>query len=117
VPELTAEKAYKLYNEDGLSYTQIAEQFSDDSESITHTTVRNRVNAFEDGKSKGIDEVTSNPQEYDLAGAIDDDEPEENPYEKVEYPCCGERQEIPNNPGTHSCPNCGTVLEWSEDEI
>lgn len=116
-PELTAEKAWKLYNKDGLSYRQIAERFSSENEEITHTTVRNRVVAFEDGKNEGVNEVTSNPKEYDLLDAIDDEPPEENPFDKVEMPCCGERAEKPNTPGQHSCPNCGALLNWSEDEI
>ncbi len=113
VPELTAEKAYKHYHNDGLSYKQIAEKYSSDDESISHTTVRNRVNSFDEGVST----VTSNPEEYDLKSAIDDNEPEDNPFDKVEYPCCGERQETPNSPGKHSCPNCGVVLEWNKSEL
>jgi transposase len=115
VPELTAEKAYRLYNEEGLSYAQIAEQFSDENESISHVTVRNRVKAYEDGKETGKKEVTSNPKEYGLKELIEDEETE-NQFEHT-CPNCEEIIEPPNSPGESDCSNCGVTLSWSKDEI
>lgn len=116
-PELTAEKAYKLYNDDGLSYTQIAEQFSDDDESITHTTVRNRVQAYDSGRESGVEEVTSNPESYDLKSAIEDEPDDNNPYETVECPNCGGETSKPDTEGNHVTDCCSTTLKWSSDEI
>lgn len=116
-PELTAEKAYKLYNQDGKSYQEIADEFSNDEESISHVTVRNRVMAYDDGKSSGIDEVTSNPESYDLQEAIDDESKDHNPYNTASCPACDNEIETPNTPGKHECPKCGKVLNWDESEI
>lgn len=116
-PELTAEKAYKLYNQDGLSYAQIAEQFSNDEESISHTTVRNRVQAYDTGKEAGKEEVLSDPQSYDLVEEIDDEEGDINPYETTTCPACGTDMPKPDNAGVHSCPDCNTDLEFKEHEL
>lgn len=117
VPELTAEKAYKLYNDDGLSYQQIADEYSDDDESITHVTVRNRVTSYDSGKESGIEEVTSNPESYDLKSAIEDEPDDNNPYETVDCPNCSGETTKPDSAGTHTTNCCNATLKWTEDEI
>lgn len=112
VPELTAEKAYKLYNNDGMSYQQIADEFSDSDESISGTTVRSRVNAYQEGQQT----VQEQPGEFGLTKLTEDEPDEENPFDMVACPACGEDMKPPETPGKHEAPCCGTVLDWDESE-
>lgn len=123
VPELTAEKAYKEYNETGLSYQQIAEKYSTENESISHVTVRNRVIAFNDGKTagkeegkeEGINEVKSNPEEYNLKESLDDEETS-NPYTE-NCPNCNNEMEKPNSPKVVTCETCGKQIKFTENDF
>lgn len=117
IPELTAEKAYKHYHDDGLSYQQIADKYSKEDTSISHVTVRNRVQSFKEGKSTGIEEVKNNPDNFDLKSDIQDEPDDNNPYETFTCPNCGEKSPKPDTSGNHNTDCCGVVLNWDKSEL
>lgn len=113
--ELTPRHAYKLYYEKDMSQTEIAEKYE-----VTQPTVSNYISdvkkTLEKGKEKGVQNVQSNPGDYDLAEKTEDPE-SENPYKTVSVPCCNSEIQTPNSAGKHNCPSCGKTLEWEKSEI
>jgi len=109
--ELTPERAYDLYDNKGHSYREIAGMYD-----TSHTTVRRRVETYKSGMESGVEEVTSNPEEYELTELSDDEESDENPFETT-CPACGNMIETPDSAGENPCPECGKTLNWAESEI
>lgn len=109
------ERIHKLYYDDDLTQSEIAEQFNVSQPAVSKW-IKQIDNAKNKGREKGRQDVTDNPGEYNLTKETEDKETED-PYTEVLVPCCNSEIEPPQSAGKHECPNCGKTLDWDKDEI
>lgn len=112
---ITAKEAYDKYHNQGMTQAQIAEE-AGVSQPYISRLISGYDKAKETGREEAIEDVKSNPSEYDITDTINDEEPDDTPFEAT-CPECNENIPKPNTAGTHDCPECNSTLKWSESEI
>lgn len=110
--ELTPKRAFKLNEQDGFTQDEIGDAYD-----VHRNTVSNRKKSWEETKNTTESVVENKIEEYGLDGNIDDEEPEDNPYDVTECPACGNDMDNPDSAGEKDCPHCGTTLAFTEDEL
>jgi len=103
---LTPQRAHELYNEKGLSNSQIGEKHD-----VSEATVYRRRQEYMEMQETVEEQVSSAMDEH-----ITDDEPDDNPYEMATCPACDSDMDRPTTAGEHDCPNCGATLQFADDE-
>lgn len=110
--KLTPKMAYNLTEEQGYMGKVVADMY-DVTPGYVSQLKSEYKSAVEEGKS------SVEPSDFstdELKTAIKDESPDENPFGS-NCPVCESAIPTPDTAGQHPCPECGEVLEWSEDEI
>lgn len=114
--KLTPRTAYRLTEEQGMTQSEVGEMFG-----VSQPRVSTLKSQYESARDEGAESVTPDQFEpEELKEALNDSEPDENPYEGTDCPRCGKEipaTKYPSEPGVHDCPHCGEPIQWSEQEL
>lgn len=110
--DLTPKKAWQEYHEDNRTLSEIAEDYD-----VSTSTVGRYKRQWEETKDTALDAAEQAIKNEEIRSSITDEEPDENPYDMVSCPSCGDDIKTPDSAGKSDCPECGKTLNWSEDEI
>lgn len=105
--EIPPEEVHAMYHNRNMTQAQIGEHYG-----VTQQYISQILRGYERGR-ESVDPSDFGKDE--LKSALGDD-PTTDPYDH-DCPACGEIIPSPDSAGRHPCPECGTELEWSADEI